>query len=264
MPMHQIVKYVIILYAFISCDVFAQVDDAFLTRFLIDNELVDVNRIESYASKDFSGLWTATPNHLVFGMIGADHQRIRIALTSIARVPDSPREYQVLGKTKVENKVSELRGTIRIDSVQEVKRFQYGVDDMYRDSSIVDQGVVFASCAFFGSGAQDRSGKFNGMLITKWYLNAAGELKYDDLQLMADSYMNNAFVGFWTPDGPGDPEVCNWGDYRIPRSAQDFDIGAGDFSPSEKYYPYGWEIYQKAWLYGDKEAQKEEMAAWWE
>ena len=42
-----------------------------------------------------------------------------------------------------------------------------------------------------------------------------------------------------------------------------FDIGAAEFSPSEKYYDKGWENCQKAWLYGDNIAKKEELNEWW-
>ena len=30
-------------------------------------------------------------------------------------------------------------------------------------------------------------------------------------------------------------KICNWADYRVPITNRDFDIGAGEFSPSEKY-----------------------------
>ena len=35
-------------------------------------------------------------------------------------------------------------------------------------------------------------------------------------------------------------KICNWADYRVPNSNQDFDIGAGEFSVSEKYWDKGW------------------------
>ncbi|MBM0654943.1 hypothetical protein JMN11_14995 [Capnocytophaga genosp. AHN8471] len=35
---------------------------------------------------------------------------------------------------------------------------------------------------------------------------------------------------------------CNWGLHRIPCSG-DLDYGAAEFSPNEKYYPYGWKDY---------------------
>lgn len=35
-------------------------------------------------------------------------------------------------------------------------------------------------------------------------------------------------------------KICNWGDFRVPNSNCDFDIGVGDFSVSEKYWKNGW------------------------
>ena len=52
--------------------------------------------------------------------------------------------------------------------------------------------------------------------------------------------MNNAFVGIWENNKTENKKICNWADYRIPNTNQDFDIGAGEFSVSEKYYGEGW------------------------
>lgn len=196
-------------------------------------------------------------------MIGLNHQRIRIALTFISQNPNVAFKYSVVGKSKVKTNISDFRGIIRIDSVLEVSQMHYGVDDMHKDSSIIAQGIVFATYEFKESPKQKHSGVFNGQLMTKWYINSKGELKYDNIQSMSDGFMNNTFVGIWTQYDSGNSKICNWADGRIPYSAQDFDIGAGEFSPSEKYYKFGWEQYQKAWLYGDEQAKREELAEWW-
>ncbi len=235
----------------------------FLSNFLLEDELEKENQNQRYQTADFAKLWMRTENQSVVGVIGANHQRIRIAFTSIEQNPEKLWEYRVVGKSKVKNNICDFVGVIRVDSVVELKALHYGVDDMYKDSSIVNQGVVFATYNFDESKEQNHSGTFSGKLMTKWYTTSHGKLKYDKIQWISDSYMNNAFIGSWTQYDSETSKVCNWGDYRIPLSAQDFDIGAGEFSPSEKYYKFGWEEYQNAWLYEDEDAQKRELAEWW-
>jgi len=255
-------KYLIIIFLLVSSGLVAQKDDVFFSDFLLEDVMNKENVAVKYLTEDFSELWTQTKNHQIKGMIGINHQRIRIALTSISKSTNTPGEYKVVGKSKVKTNICEFTGIIRIDSVLEVSQMHYGVDNMYMDSSIVAQGIVFASYEFNESREQSH-GTFNGKLMTKWYLNSKGEMKYDNIQSISDGYMNNAYVGTWTQYGSDKSNVCNWADYRIPHSPQDFDIGAGEFSPSEKYYEFGWEQYQKAWLYGEEQAKREELAEWW-
>ena len=60
---------------------------------------------------------------------------------------------------------------------------------------------------------------------------------------------------------------CNWGDYRIPNCG-DLDIGAGGFSPADKYLTNGWQNYRDA-NFGGPETPKSKKAAtleyvrWW-
>lgn len=75
--------------------------------------------------------------------------------------------------------------------------------------------------------------------------------------------MNNSFIRIWISYSTDKEKICNWADFRVPQANQDFDIGAGEFSPSKEYYDRGWENYQKAWLYGNEEAKKEELKKWW-
>ena len=64
---------------------------------------------------------------------------------------------------------------------------------------------------------------------------------YDDIQLVADGYVNNAFVGVWRSDASNNEKLCNWGDYRVPMANEGFDIGAAELSVSDKYRDKGWE-----------------------
>lgn len=147
--------------------------------------------------------------------------------------------------------------------IKTVKKHHLGVDNVYADSSILSQGILFANYKFEESKKQVENGAFEGRLYTKWYLDSDNRIHYDIIQSMADGYMNNAFIGSWTSYKTNHALPCNWGDFRVPLANQDFDVGAGEFSPSNKYINKGWEIYQKAWLHGDREAQKKELSEWW-
>lgn len=68
-------------------------------------------------------------------------------------------------------------------------------------------------------------------------------------------------MGTWTSYATHQTLRCNWGDYRIP-NADDFDIGAGEFSPADKYLPYGWQDVRDA-LNGNEAARRREAQPWW-
>jgi hypothetical protein len=91
-------KYLTIIFLFITIGLYAQQDDMFLSDFLLEDELKKENFLEKYQTTDISELWTQTANHRIKGMIGANHQRIRIALLSISQNSNVPFEYSVIGK----------------------------------------------------------------------------------------------------------------------------------------------------------------------
>lgn len=78
------------------------------------------------------------------------------------------------------------------------------------------------------------------MLRAEYFIDKNGKVKYDDTEDCSDSYTNNQFAGTWKSYTDNIIKTCNWGDYRIPASG-DLDIGAGEFSPSDKYLKYGWQ-----------------------
>lgn len=159
--------------------------------------------------------------------------------------------------------VCDFKGTILIDQIYTYEEPQYGVDMIYADSNIQEQGIIIAHYRIEEYAGQPNSGVFNGTLYTKWYIDAQDEIRYDDIQSYSDGYMNNAYIGEWTSHESKNSKVCNWGDYRVPLANHDFDIGAAMFSPSEKYYDQGWKVYQDAWLYSDEEAREKELSTWW-
>lgn len=243
---------------------FGQTSNRFERNFDFKNEIKQENTIESFNSFDFSNIWTRTKNTLVIGIIGENHQRIKIKLITITKQSDNPNQYLVKGKSSVKGTICDFSGIITIVTIKEIKELHFGVDDFYADKGIIKQGVLVANYEFNENREQKYSGVFKGELFSKWYLNSKNQIIYDDIESNSDGYMNNAFIGIWKRYKTQKEKKCNWADHRIPNTNQDFDIGAGEFSPSEKYLDNGWNNYSQAWVYGDEEARKKENEKWWE
>jgi hypothetical protein len=252
--------YILFLFTNIS---FAQTNEKFLTVFLLEDELKPENVLTNYKQFDFSGIWTQTENQRIFGIIGTDHQRIKIKLISIKKNLANQNEYFVTGKSNVKGIICDFSGIIKLTEIKETKEFHLGVDNEYKNKGIKSEGILIAEYEFKESPNQKHSGLFKGHLYSKWYLNSINQIMYDDIQSISDGYMNNAFIGIWKSYSQNIEKICNWADLRVPNADQDFDIGAGEFSPNKKYYDNGWENYQKAWLEGNVEAKNEELKEWW-
>jgi hypothetical protein len=69
---------------------------------------------------------------------------------------------------------------------------------------------------------------------------------------VADGYYNNTFVGTWKEYKTGKILKCIWGDGRLPYCF-DFDGGAGELIPNDKYVANGWLGYpDNDFIYSDK------------
>jgi len=218
----------------------AQSNEKFLTDFLLESELNSENVLDNYNHFDFSNVWTKTENSSVFGIIGKEHQRIQIKLISIKKNSNSPNEYFVFGKSCVKGTICDFSGIITLTEIKEVKELHFGVDDEYADKGIKSQGILIADYELKENLEQKHSGIFKGKLYSKWYLNSKNQIKYDNIENNSDGYTNNAFLGVWKSNTTEREKICNWADYRVPNANQDFDIGAGEFSVSEKYWDKGW------------------------
>lgn len=254
----------IILLTLLTSISFGQTSNRLDRNFDFKNEIQKKNIIESLNSFDFSNIWTKTKNSLVLGIIGENHQRIKIKLIAVTKQTDNPNQYLVSGKSSVKGTICDFSGLISIVRISEVKELHFGVDDFYADKGIKKQGILVAQYKFKENKEQKHSGVFEGELFSKWYLNSKNQIVYDDIESDSDGYMNNAFIGVWRSYKTQKEKRCNWGDYRIPNINQDFDIGAGEFSPSKKYLDKGWNSYSQAWVYGNEEARKKENERWWE
>jgi len=240
---NQTTKYMnklLIIFLLISNLSLAQTDNIFLTDFLLEDEIKAENVLDKFVEYDFSAIWTKTDNTFVYGIIGTEHQRIRIKFISIKKNPNNQNEYIVHGKSKVKETICVFQGTITISEIKELKRLNYGIDNEYEDKGIKAQGIIIANYEFRENTEQKHSGTFTGQLFSKWYLDSKGLINYDDIQSFADSYSNNAFIGIWKSYITDHEKLCNWSDYRVPNANKDFDIGAGEFNVAEKYWSKGW------------------------
>ena len=235
---------------------------------MLESELKAENVLDNYNQFDFSKIWSKTENDNVYGIIGEEHQRIQIKLISIKKNPNNPNEYFVFGKSNVKGTICDFNGIITLTEIKEVKELHFGVDDEYADKKIKSQGILIADYEFKENNKQKNSGIYNGKFYSKWYLNSKNQIKYDDIEWYSDSYTNNAFVGIWESYSSGKEKICNWADYRVPQANKDFDIGAGEFSVSEKYWDKGWldialknQAPNKAII---RNKGKEKIKKWWE
>ena len=222
----------------------------------------DVEYKNNILKYNFAPLWTTTENSSVFGFIGDDYQRLRIKIISAVKDNNNPDTYFVTGKSMVKNNINHFSGTIKITKARVLKNGSWGVDDEYKDQGIKNVGVIIAKYNFTEDKTQPGSGVFDGTLATYWYIDKNGKIQYDDIEAGADGFRNNPFVGTWKSHKTGAVKISNWGDYRIPM-AGDLDIGAGEFSPDEKYWKFGWQSYHDAYVKSDEKAIREEKRAWW-
>lgn len=251
---------VVFLFAFGS---YAQTDDraGWLRSVLSNSELSKAehkNRITKY---NFSPLWTQLDNRSVFGFISDNYQRLRIKIVSATKHASRADTYNVIGKSTVKNVVRAFTGTIKVTNARVYKNLRAGLDEEYK-GRVKENGVIVGEYHFSEDRKQTNTGSFDGVFATYWYIDRNGRLQYDDIEAFADGYLNNQFAGTWTSYRNKTSKIANWGDSRIPLSGN-LDIGAGEFSPDDKYLPYGWQSYRDAYFKDDRRAKVEEERKWW-
>lgn len=254
-----------LLIVFVGLNASAQTEAELFKKANLKNEYLTQKELRNQLLKyDFSKLWTQTENSNVYGFIGNDYQRLRIKIISVIKNKALPNTYDVYGKSMVKSNVDEFRGTIKILSIKKFKNTSYGVDDEWKNRGIKGQYMIVGDYSFSESAEKEHSGIFKGTFRTDFYIDKTNKIFYDDIEMNADGYSNNEFVGNWTPHKSGTTKRCNWGDYRIPNS-ESFDIGAGEFAPNEKYLKYGWQSLRDIGKPGTKgkNAKAVEAAKWW-
>lgn len=254
----------VIIFIFLAVSVYGQTNERvnnWQREILKDKNLSKKDYKNSFIKYDFGSLWTDTENSVVFGFIGENYQRLRIKIISAVKNKKNHEIYIVSGKSMIKNNVCAFNGTIKIINAKFYKRMHFGVDDEYKNKGIKRQGILIGEYSFLETGCIF-SGRFEGRLATKFYIDKIGKLKYDDVEKASDGYRNNQFIGTWKSYRGSIVKNANWGDYRIAVSG-DLDIGAGEFSPGEKYLNFGWRNYREAYLNNDQQAGMEEQREWW-
>jgi len=240
----------------ISFHTYAQTESESFKKKALSNSNLSKDELKNDLIKhDFSKLLLHTDNSVVYGFIGDNYQRIRVKFITVTKDYTSPDTYNVQGKSMVKNNIDEFAGTIKISHIRKLKNISHGVDDEYKNKGIKGEYIIIADYSFFENKDQPHSGTFKGVLESDFYLDKNYQVHYDDIELNADGYTNNQFVGEWIDYKTNLAKRCNWGDFRIPNSG-DLDVGAGEFSPADKYLKYGWQSIR------DKN-EKIENAKWW-
>ena len=162
----------------------------------------------------------------------------------------------------VKNNVCDFHGTITINSIKVYKVKHWGVDNEYKNKGIKKQGLLIAKYHLGEDSTQTHSGVFDGILYTSWFIDKTGKLQYDKIESNSDNYRNNQYIGTWTDYTTKKKKVCNWADFRVPNCG-DLDMGAGEFSPADKYLKFGWQTYRDAYFNDNKQARQEEEKQWW-
>jgi hypothetical protein len=203
---------------------------------------------------DLAPLLTKTDNASVLGFIGKEYERIRIKFISVIKNHNKPDEYFVYGKSMVKDNVCDFQGTLQIASAYYLKA---------SNSNDVRQGIVIGDYLLFENPQQKHVGEFKGAFKISFYIDKRGKFLYDDLAFDADGFSNNEFVGTWSSYNGKLVQICNWGDYRIPMSA-DLDSGGGEFMPAQKYISNGWQSYSSETSGSQtKDVDADEKLQWW-
>jgi hypothetical protein len=182
----------------ISFHISAQTESEVFKRKALSNPHLLKSELKNDLIKhDFSKLLLHTDNSVVYGFIGDNYQRIRIRLIIVTKDAASPDIYNIHGKSMVENNIDEFAGTIKISNIRKLKKVSYGVDDEYKNKGIKGEYIMIADYNFFENKDHPHSGTFKGILESDFYLDKNYQVHYDDIELNADGYTNNQFVGQW-------------------------------------------------------------------
>jgi len=249
-----------------SLTCYSQIDKQRFRNIKETKELTKAELDEQLTKYNFSKLLISTDNSIIYGFIGENYQRIRIKIISAIKNLSSPELYDVYGKLMVKNNIDEFHGTIQISRIFELKVIDHGCEDDSLYKGMKGEFSIIGSYFFSENTIQQHAGVFKGTFRSDYFLNRKNNVEYDNIEDCSDGFTNNQFTGTWTSYKSGIIKKCNWGDYRIPNSG-DLDIGAGEFSPNEKYLQYGWQIirdYSAQSGTKHEKAKRIEEAKWWE
>ncbi|HXP49600.1 MAG TPA: hypothetical protein VN922_06595 [Bacteroidia bacterium] len=221
-----------------------------------DFNLTKVFAADSFVTQFPNLKWHKEKRDEPLGCIDTNYTRFYIHIISATKNEDNPYEYKVIGKTKVKNNICDFKGTITFTEAKIYASQEYPK---------LKEGFAIGDIVFYEDTNQAGSGIIKGKITSNFYIDKKGQLNYNSLIWGADAFSNNGVVGTWTSYKTKKQKNCNWGDYRIPE-CRNLDMGAGIFSPSDKYLKNGWENYREA-LFGNeiesKKAWQIENYEWW-
>ena len=176
------------------------------------------------------------------GAIGVHKKRLVVLISSAKRNPQNPLVYEIAGRTRVGKNVRQFKGSITLTQLISGKPEDTTNDLNTENSGVQEEGVAVGDFILDEYEDLPATGVFKGKVLLWWFLSKKGKIEYNDGYLMADPYLNNAYIGTWTSKQTHKSQQVSWGHYRVP-CAGDLDMGAGEFSPAPEYYKYGWDEY---------------------
>jgi hypothetical protein len=241
-----------------------------MCKHLVGQDTTAFNYFEEIKKYDLSGVFKpdsvqddAGENHKwsdPLGFIDTNFQRFQIHFITIIKSFANPYEYEITGKTKVNDHICSFNGTIKVVSAI-IKKSKFDGFPSHK------WGYIIGQIQINENKSQPASGNIKGRLTAEFLIDDKGIIKYNGLSLIADGFRNNLFEGTWTSYLSGKSKKCNWGDGRIPDSGN-LDYGVSVFIPNVKYLDYGWRNYYNSIIgFMDDpikiEAERIERLEWW-
>jgi len=228
-----------------------------------DKHMLKMELKDQLIKNDFTKLFMQTDNSVVYGFIGENYQRLRVKFISVTEDTSLSDTYIVYGKSMVKNNICEFHGSIKITNIRKLNITQHGCEDEEKYKGFKGQFFILGDYTFSENEEQKYTGIFNGTFRSDFFIDKSNHVIYDDIENCSDSYTNNQFVGQWIGYKTKIAKRCNWGDFRVPNSG-DLDIGAGEFSPDDKYLKFGWQSRRDLMIsQSEKNAKEAEEAKWW-
>lgn len=176
------------------------------------------------------------------GIFGVNCYRLQMFVSDYYQQVN-PREFHITGADKRGEQVYFFSGTLQIDHLLQYKyntensdNPQYVLVGHYR---IVEEESTPGSGSFCGT-----FGIYVKVDVQYTFLDDKlnRRITLDDNAAVSDGYGNRNFVGTWTSHFTHTTLKAIWADNRIPYSF-DFDCGAGEMTPCDKYIANGWESF---------------------
>jgi len=235
-------------------------------RYIVDcKQLSLINLKTNLSQYDFSKLFTQTDNSEVYGFIGKNYNRLRVKIITITKDTLNSNIYNVYGKSMVNDNINIFHGYIKISKILKLRVIKHGCENDSLYQGYRGEFSIIGSYYFPENIEQNHTGIFKGSFRSDYFIDKHNHIQYDHIEDCSDGYTNNQFIGQWISNKTKIAKKCNWGDYRVPESG-DLDIGAGEFSPNDKYLKFGWQSTRDVMVQSNtnlKKSKQIEEKKWW-